>query len=142
MNKTETTLFEKDNIKITDQRAVFGAKTFLIDDITAIRKIGPRLGSGSHRFLYFLILVCAYFELGGLISSSMMVIPVFILAAIGISITWAESFTVSIVTKDDAMKVFTSRKEAVAQEIMDALNTALAQAGNKRANFHTALKNG
>jgi hypothetical protein len=53
-----------------------------------------------------------------------------------------ETFTLSLGTEEKAADVFTSRKERAVQEIVDALKTALAQAGNKKVNYHNGVKYG
>ena len=133
--KEETTLFEKDNIKITNLRAVFGEKTYAVSNITAVEK-----ETNARSALPPLIAVAGgitlLFVVGGALSSGdpLNFTALFIgiaLLVIGILVVRSErdSYTVKISTASGEIKAFVSSDTAFIKQIVDALNTAIVQKG-------------
>jgi hypothetical protein len=135
-------IFQEGDIQITERQAVFGKEIFLISEITSVvvMKVGPKPRGGIT--LLFLVLLAAAFLAAnaGLISMNVPLVLTFLFIIWAVVIQLDESFTLSLVTEEKAAQVFTSRNEGAVQEIVDALNIALAQAGNKKVTQHTGVK--
>lgn len=131
VGKSELPIYEKGDIKITNLRAVFGAKTYSISNITSVerKRIEPNgcLSFGLVVFGVGLILV-AFINLK---QNWQNIIFGGILVAAGFAMSKAQkaSYAVALTTASGEIKAYTSDHEESIKEIIVALNNAIIQKG-------------
>lgn len=130
---SEVPIYEKADVKITNLRAVFGAKTYAIANITSVE--GQTIESNGC-LLASVILMGIFFTLVGIPfildkqSFGMFIFGVFMFAlAYLIKKSQRPSYAVNLTTASGEIKAYTSFNQQSIQEIVNALNDAIIQKG-------------
>lgn len=128
---SESLIYEKNDIKITNLRAVFGSKTYSIANITSVetQRIEP-----SGCLVIGLILVGIAFLLIGLVDFTedwQFIIFGAMLLGLGFLVIKSQkpSFSVALTTASGEIKAYTSTEWESIKEIVEALNNAMIQKG-------------
>lgn len=129
---TETTLYNHAEVQITSLRAVFGAKTYAISNITSVegQKIEPSGCFPGGLIVFGLLLSMIGItqaldgEFGMLAFGLLLLIP-----GIAIYRSAKPSFAVSITTSAGEVKAYTSNDWETIRQIVEALNNAIVQKG-------------
>lgn len=129
---TETTLYNRAEVQITSLRAVFGAKTYAISNITSVegQKIEPSgcmpIGLSLAGGLLVMVGVVQALdgEFGTLAFGLLLLIP-----GIAIYRSAKPSFAVNITTSAGEVKAYTSNDWETIRQIVEALNNAIIQKG-------------
>jgi hypothetical protein len=127
----ETTIYEKDNIKITNLRAVFAEKTYSVSNITSVetKKINPS-GCLPAGLICFGLVLFVYGasdlkqNIGSIVFGLLLFGLVFIIVK-----TTKPSYAVSLTTAAGEVKAYSSLDQATIKQIVEALNTAIIQKG-------------
>jgi hypothetical protein len=138
----EITIYEHENIKVTNLRAVFGETTYAISNITAVKKnevpapIGCATLAVAGGALVLLYQVGQFFQnskysatAGGF--SGTWFLLALILLGLGIYTIRTEkpSYNVHISTASGEIKAFTSKDKGQIETIVNALNDAIIKKG-------------
>lgn len=124
---TEISIYEKGNITITNQRAIFSGKTYAVSNITSVEAKTIQPSS---------CLEAAAFTLGGsmlifaLLNLSknwqmLIVAAVIIAAAVAMHRSSKPHYAVSLTTASGEVQAYTSFDQQHIQQIIQALNTAI-----------------
>lgn len=129
---SETPIYEKADIKITNLRAVFGAKTYSISNITSVeaQRIDPS-GCAPAFFILGGILLTAVGAMAAMDGSYGILIFGLCLLIPGYFISRQQkpSYAVSLTTASGEVKAYTSENQETIQEIVNALNEAIIRKG-------------
>lgn len=130
---TETTLYNHAEVQITSLRAVFGAKTYAISNITSVegQKIEPSgcfpislAILGGALTLFGALAAFADGGFGMLMFGLLLLIP-----GVAIYRSAKPSFAVNITTSAGEVKAYTSNDWETIRQIVEALNNAIVQKG-------------
>ena len=143
MSTEETTIFENGDIKVTNLRAVFGAKTYSVSNISAVEedtKAPSNLFPAILCFIGIILLLYFIVSLFNMPSYSattntgikwMNLLWAIVLLAVGtLMIRSAKtSYIVKISTSSGEVKAFETKDGALIGQIIESLNTAIIQKG-------------
>lgn len=128
----EVTIYETEDIKITNLRAMFGDKTYSVANITSVEKKEIRANGCFPLALMGIGALMAYSAFrpeagdGGFVNIALGAILFF--AGLGIA-TKKPSFSVSLTTAGGEVKAFESPDESKIKAIVSALNDAIIKKG-------------
>lgn len=129
---SEATIYEKNDIKITSLRAVFGAKTYAISNITSVES--KRIDGNGCLPAGLMILGVLLFIYGiPRLLDGDFTWAIYGLIAFGLGFLIHRnnrpSFVVSLATASGEIKAYTSDSQETITEIVKALNDAIIQKG-------------
>lgn len=129
---SEVTIYEKNDIKITGLRAVFGAKTYAISNITSVELKRVDGNGCMPAGLITLGALLFFYGIPRLLDANFSWV---IIGAISFGIGFAihktnkPSFAVSLTTASGEIKAYTSDSQETITEIVKSLNDAIIQKG-------------
>lgn len=128
----ETTIYEKNDIKITNLRAVFGSKTYAISNITSVETKRIDANGCMPAGLMTIGVLLVFYGIPRLFDAEFnMVIFGAIAFGLGFLIHRSNkpSYAVSLTTASGEIKAYTSESSESISEIIEALNNAIIQKG-------------
>lgn len=130
--QSETVIYEKNNVKITNLRAVFSEKTYPISNITSVGSKRIEDGSCLPFSLFIigvLLLMVGVLKVLDGIYSYLLYSALFLGLGFFLHRSRRPTFAVGITTASGEIKALTSPDEMVIKEIVEALNNAIVQKG-------------
>lgn len=128
--KEETTIYEKDNIKITNARAIFGDKTYSMSNITSVEK-GRAAEQGGCLLIGLFIggLLALVFGIGN--QEWGWAFAGLLFGGLGIFMMRSQKpeYLVQFGSASGEIKAYKSTDEAEIKQIVEAINTAIIQKG-------------
>ena len=127
----ETTIYDKNNIKITNLRAVFGGKTYSVSNITSVesKRIEPSgclpIGLSISGSLFILVGVYNIKYEPGILMLGVLAFVLLFFSNRASKPTWS----VTLTTAAGEVKACTSPDQQTIKQIVEAINNAIVQKG-------------
>lgn len=126
----EETIFSQDPIRITTKRAIFGAKTYAIANITSVSAFKEAKSMGVLVFFLLIGIVITYYAIRPpSVSGIGLVIGLGWIGAIIHEIRKKPLAKVRVSGSSGEEDMFQSRNHAMVQQIVDAVNQAMVRRG-------------
>ena len=125
----ENTLYENNDVKITNLRAVFGSKTYAVNSITSVdTKTESSPGCAPAALLIFGLFMALFGYTG---DSSILMIAGILVAVVGGVVVFGTkpTYIVRIASASGEVKAYTSQNKADIDSMVAALNNAIIQKG-------------
>jgi hypothetical protein len=131
----EVTYYDSASAKVTSTRAVFGAKTYAISNITSVAKVqlptkkDAKVSGPAVIFAIFFGVWCfvALFVYGSVPWAAVGAIAFLVTIAIGYSVTTIPSYAVRVVSASGEADALVSHDEALIRGVADAITAAIVR---------------
>ena len=125
----EITIYEKNDIKITNLRAVFGSKTYAINSITSVEAKSENKTGCAPAGLFIGGLFIAVFGYAGDGNGLLVFGLILAFMGLGVLLTAKATYIVQIASASGEIKAFTSKNKTDIDPIVTALNDAIIKKG-------------
>ena len=132
---SEVTYLSKNDVVITNARAVMGGKTYAMANITSVSmgQIPANTTIGLYLIIFGIVIGGCGFSLGSSSSSNMLGALIFaallIAAGVAVFLTAKPSYTVKLGSASGETHALNSKNMADVKQIVDAMNTAIINRG-------------
>ena len=123
---SEQIFFEKNNVKVTSARAIFGSHTFTLAGITSVLGVKVRTPAAKLAYLMSLGLLVIMFSQGGM---AYLYMPFLIVGLWYLAEKFLSKYVIIFSSASGETKAYASRSKQLIEEIVKAINDAIVHRG-------------